>query len=165
MTTKGLTLAVFILLFSTGIANCQEHYYFKPWKGNFFFEQKDIFFLVDTSNSGGANLFLLDLVYHIDKEIKNSAIKCIPLPYPTDTIISNNSLCLLLKYEKMAYVQSKSLGPDKPLCYRINIYQTQPEFKKRINTIVSIDANEQIKGREEFAKEFSQRLLNHFVEK
>ncbi|MFC2104988.1 hypothetical protein ACFLS4_06530 [Bacteroidota bacterium] len=160
MKTK-LFLTVFFLSI-TFISFGQKAHCFKPWKSKEVFNNREIIFQIDTTGSSHDTKVLLIVASKIDDNLKLNGILTKPIPYPNDTIIDNNTLCLKLENLELAYVRLNTFGKEIPLCFRIRLTQTQPLTRKLIETNISFSADKQQQGVDELGVAVANELLKHF---
>ena len=154
-----------LLLFFCGLtlnSFGQKAHYFKPWKSNVKFEKKEIVFLIDTTSTSDDTEVLLIVASKIDDNLKTKGIHTEPIPFPNDTIIDENILCLKFERLDKAYVKLNTLEGKIPLCFRLRMSQTQPFSKKIIETDISFSIDKKQQGVDELGVNLAERLMRHF---
>ncbi|MCU4157461.1 hypothetical protein J1N10_15900 [Carboxylicivirga sp. A043] len=160
MRTKHI-LIIFLLGLTINIFGQNAHY-FKPWKSKAKFEKMEIVFLIDTTGTSDDTKVLLIVASKIDDNLKVKGIKTKPIPFPNDTSIDVNTLCLKLAKLDKAYVKLNTFESKIPLCFRLNMTQIQPDSKKMIETDISFSIDRKQQGVDELGTEVANRLLRHF---
>ena len=160
MKTKVILIAFFFGLGLTSYG--QKAHYFTPWKSKDKFEKREIVFLIDTTSTADDTKVLLIVASKIDDNLKEKGIKTKPIPFPNDTIIDGNILCLKLERLDKAYVLLNSFQDKLPLCFRLRMSQIQPQSKKMIQTVISFSIPEKQRGVDELGVYLAERLLRHF---
>lgn len=141
----------------------QSAHAFKKWKSRTKFKSNEIVFLIDTSRTADETKVLSFVASKIDDNLKNHGIKCSPVPYPSDSIIASNIVCLKLEALDEAYVSMGVFNPKGyPLCFRLKLSQVQPISKRPIETTASISIPEMQKGVDDLGVELAKRLRVHF---
>ncbi len=135
MNTKHLMIVLFFGLMSTSFG--QNAHCFKPWKSKAKFKEKQIVFLIDTTGTLDDTRVLLIVASKIDDNLKAEGITTTPIPYPNDTIIDENILCLKLETLDKAYVKLNLFETKYPLCFRLRMSQTQSSSRRMIETEIS----------------------------
>jgi len=160
MKTKCILTVFFIGLALTSFG--QKAHYFKPWKSKVKFEKKEIVFLIDTTSTADDTKVLLIVASKIDDNLKVRGISTKPIPFPNDTIIDRNILCLKLERLDKAYVKLNTFEGKIPLCFRLRMSQTQPSSKTMIETDISFSIDKKQQGVDELGVSLAERLLRHF---
>ena len=140
----------------------QKAHYFKPWKSKVKFEKKEIVFLIDTTGTTDDTKVLLIVASKIDDNLKVKGIKTKPVPYPNNSTIDGDILCLKLERLDKAYVKLNTFERSMPLCFRLKMSQTQPTTKKMIETNISFSIDKKQQGVDELGVDLAERLSIHF---
>jgi hypothetical protein len=159
-----LTRLIFLLLLVGFAFNSfgQKAYTFKRWRSNEIFEINRIIFQIDTTATSDETKLLLRVAIKIGDNLKSKGITTQLIPYPKDTVIDKNTLCLKLEMLNLAYVKLNTFESEIPLCFRIGVTQTQPQIRRKISTDISISVAKKKQGIEEVGVAMAERLLRHF---
>jgi hypothetical protein len=159
---KTIYSLIVLLLGLTLTSFSQNAHYFKPWKSKVKFEKKEIVILIDTTSTADDTKVLLIVASKIDDNLKVNGINTKPIPYPSDTVIDENILCLKLEILDKSYVKLNTFEKNIPLCFRLKMTQTQSSEKRLIETIISFSIDKKQQGVDELGVDIAKRLLRHF---
>jgi len=159
---KTRQILIIFLLGLTLTSFGQKAHYFKPWKSKVKFEKKEIVFFIDTTGTSDDTKVLLIVASKINNNLKLKNIDTKPIPYPNDTIIDRNILCLKLERLDKAYVKLNTFESEIPLCFRLKMSQTQPDTKKKIETNIAFSIDKKQQGVDELGVDLAEKLLKHF---
>lgn len=149
------------LPFFTLTCICQNSYYFTFWKCTNKFENKKVIFEIDTSCSKQGIKFMFVVTSKIYENLKKSGIETTPIPFPNDTILDTNTLCLKFEYLKTAYVKLAAFGKI-PLCCRVKVTQVQPKTENLITSVISVSVDKMEEGVNKMGVAFTKELIRHF---
>jgi len=162
---RKLGLIIFISFLSITCIG-QNAYSFTSWKSKTQFDNKIIIFQIDTLCSRQESVLLLIVASKIDDNLTKKGITTKAIPFPSDTIIDSNTLCLKFELLKRAYVKLNPLESQIPLCFRDKVtqsqHQTQTKTKKIIESIISISIDKKQQGVDQMGVAFAEKLLKHF---
>jgi len=159
---KARQILILLLIGLTLTSFGQNAHYFKPWKSKVKFENKEIIFFIDTTGTPDDTKVLLIVASKIDDNLSVKGIKTKPIPYPNDTVIDENILCLKLEKLDKAYIKLNTSESKMPLCFRLKMSQTQPASKKMIETYISFSIDNKQQGVDELGVYLAERLFRHF---
>ena len=157
-----LTLLTFLSI--ANVCSAQEGFYFKKWKSKQKFTEKIVVFQIDTAMTDKEVQPYLLAIDRTMSNLEPLGFSCKIIPYPADTIISQE--VLMLRFEKLpnAYVKLDS-SPEIPACYRMKVTQPNSTAKNKVETNISISIPDFRKGLEQFAEAFAEQLTAHFLMK
>ena len=159
---KNKLLFITLLLFSVISCFGQKHYIYSNWKSKEVFQKNEIVFQIDTTGSADDIKVLLVVANKIDDNIKANGIHTKPIPFPNDTLIAEDVLCLKLEMLDLAYVKLNTFERKIPLCFRVRMSQTQPQSKRLIQSEISVSIDNKLVGIEEMGVAIANDLTRHF---